>query len=43
VAQVFELQTQAIPLAGPGRAVPPEKPNAGWRHEMLARQKVAGM
>ena len=40
--QIFELQTQAIPLDGPGRSVPPEKPGIVWRHEVLARQKVAG-
>lgn len=42
MTQVFELQTQAIPLEGPGRAVPPEKPTATWRQDFLARQKVAG-
>lgn len=41
--KLFELQTQAIPLDRPGRSVPPEKPSASWRHDLLARQKVAGV
>jgi hypothetical protein len=41
-AQLLELQTQAIPLDSPGRSVPPERPSVSWRHDLLARQKVAG-